>query len=158
MNNGKLASKEALEIILERLQENDRNIKLHALTLLEAIVKNCGFNCYGHVSKADFLEAIVDVAKQKHQFAEVKEKALSLLQSWGEAFKNMRDVYPNFYQIYQRLREDPSIEFPAVDTTAMAPIFTPSVSKTIQPVHATVQAKAAPAVCALGNVLSTYIF
>jgi hypothetical protein len=130
VNSSKQAAKECYEVVKKRMMSKDAGgrVALLTLELIEMLVKNCGFNFFSLVARQEFQDDLIKLVKKEKTPAVVRDKVLLLIMSWGEAFNNMKDVYPSFQQTYAYLRTDPTIEFPARDTTAMSPIFTPPVS------------------------------
>lgn len=123
--------KDALKAIRKRIT-NHKNYKsiLYTLTLTEACVKNCGPRFHKQIASKDFLVDLTKILGQKGIPSNlphvVKEKVLSLIQSWADAFRNV----PELQQIqtcYQSLK-DQGHEFPAQDLDTLSPIFTPNKS------------------------------
>ncbi|CAM9771778.1 unnamed protein product [Discosporangium mesarthrocarpum] len=76
-----------------------RSISL-ALTLAEALVKNCGTAVHLEVATDKFMDAVSKVArthsfKSSRDSQEVADQALCLIQAWGEAFLPLRVSSPN---------------------------------------------------------------
>ncbi|GAA0149390.1 transporter [Lithospermum erythrorhizon] len=87
------------------------------------MVKNCGDIVHMHVAERDVLHQMVKVVKKKPDF-HVKEKILTLVDTWQEAFGGPQARYPQYYAAYQELLRIGAV-FPQRSETT-APVFTPS--------------------------------
>lgn len=95
-------AKDVVKGIKKRLGSRRSKVQLLALTLLEAIVKNCGDIVHMHVAEKGLLHQMVKMVKKKPDF-HVKEKILVLIDTWQEAFGGPRARYPQYYGAYQEL-------------------------------------------------------
>lgn len=82
-----------------------------ALTLIEALVKNCGHRIYTAVNQDSFMKELGKVARKYHgktgaENVEVASLALDIVQAWGEAFLPLQHRYPNIPRLYQDLRKE----------------------------------------------------
>lgn len=119
--------KDAIKAIRKRLQQNigkNYTVVLHALTVLETCVKNCGKRFQLLACNKDFvLELVKLIGPKNDPPAAVQERVLGLIQSWADAFQGNPDLQ-GVCQVYQDLKQK-GIEFPMTDLDAMAPIHTP---------------------------------
>ena len=74
---------------------------------METCIKNCGMNFTKLVDK-NLMNDIVNISKGISTSA---DEALRLIQQWGRAFENRRDVQPIFYDTYCLLKSK-GIKFP----------------------------------------------
>ncbi|XP_055833590.1 TOM1-like protein 9 [Solanum dulcamara] len=95
-------AKDVVKGIKKRLGSRKSKVQLLALTLLEAIVKNCGDIVHMHVAEKGLLHQMVKMVKKKPDF-HVKEKILISIDTWQEAFGGPRARYPQYYGAYQEL-------------------------------------------------------
>ncbi|KAL3354706.1 hypothetical protein AABB24_019046 [Solanum stoloniferum] len=95
-------AKDVVKGIKKRLGSRRSKVQLLALTLLEAIVKNCGDIVHMHVAEKGLLHQMVKMVKKKPDF-HVKEKILVSIDTWQEAFGGPRARYPQYYGAYQEL-------------------------------------------------------
>ncbi|KAK8948341.1 hypothetical protein KSP39_PZI005643 [Platanthera zijinensis] len=86
----------------KRIRSKNPRIQLLALSLLEVVVRNCGDMVHTHIADKDVPRAMAKIAKKKPDF-HVKEKILSLISSWQEAFGGLQEKYPQFFIAYQDL-------------------------------------------------------
>ncbi|GFS40298.1 ENTH/VHS/GAT family protein [Actinidia rufa] len=114
--------KDVVKGIKKRLGSKNSKVQLLALTLLETIVKNCGDLIHMHVAEKDVLHEMVKIVKKKPDF-HVKEKILTLIDTWQEAFGGTRARFPQFYAAYHELLRAGAV-FPQRAETS-APVFTP---------------------------------
>jgi len=91
-------AKEYLERILERLQNEDPHVVIHALTLLDACINNCGKQFHLQVASRGFeteYRKILSRAK-----GEIRSKMINSLKNWaeGEFSKDSQlSLIPSFY-------------------------------------------------------------
>ena len=122
--------KDALRSLRARLKVKNVGVQLLALTLLEALMKNCGPELHLQVAARDFMGELALLALPGNADRRVTQKVQQLLQAWGEAFKEMRREMPLFYDTYQELRER-GVQFPPFDPS-LAPSFVGSASRTAE--------------------------
>ena len=66
---------------------------MYTLTCSETCVKNCGKRFHVHVTTKDFMGDIVKVIGPKYDPPQaLKEKVLSLIQTWSDVFKGQPDL------------------------------------------------------------------
>ncbi|MCD7469520.1 hypothetical protein HAX54_008621 [Datura stramonium] len=115
-------AKDVVKGIKKRLGSKKSKVQLLALTLLEAIVKNCGDIVHMHVAEKGLLRQMVKMVKRKPDFY-VKEKILISIDTWQEAFGGPRARYPQYYGAYQELLRLGAV-FPQRSEIS-APVFRP---------------------------------
>eukprot|EP01137_Pigoraptor_chileana_P003168 Opistho-2@42988 len=123
--------RDAIKAIIRRLQNKNGQVQLYTLTLLESLVKNCGERFHVAVASKEFMAEFVRLVTSKNAVCNpAREKMLSLLQSWVDAFRGNAKL-AGIVDAYQNVRTQ-GVEFPAQDLDTLAPIHTPKA--TIAPV------------------------
>ncbi|KAJ8552136.1 hypothetical protein K7X08_028579 [Anisodus acutangulus] len=121
-NRDPAQAKDVVKGIKKRLGSKKSKVQLLALTLLEAIVKNCGDIVHMHIAEKGLLQQMVKMVKKKPNF-HVKEKILISIDTWQEAFGGPRARYPQYYGAYQELLRLGAV-FPQRSERS-APVLTP---------------------------------
>ncbi|MED6112532.1 hypothetical protein PIB30_062529 [Stylosanthes scabra] len=131
LNNDPGQAKDVVKGIKRRIRSKNPKAQILALTLLETIVKNCGDIVHMHVAEKEVLHEMVKIVKKKPD-SNVREKILSLIDSWQEAFGGQKARYPQYYVAYQEVLRGGAIFPPRSENS---PVFTPLQSRplTLQP-------------------------
>lgn len=119
-------AKEVIKALKKRIQHKNANVQFLALTLLETLIKNCGDQVHLQVVERNILEEMMKIVKKKADM-QVRDKILTLLDSWQEAFGGPGGKHPHYYWAYAELKRS-GVEFPKRSPDA-APIFTPPVTR-----------------------------
>ncbi|KAK8535267.1 hypothetical protein V6N13_081407 [Hibiscus sabdariffa] len=122
LNHDPGQAKDVVKGIKKKLGSKNPKVQLLALTLLETITKNCGDIVHMHVAEKGVLHEMVRIVKKKPDF-NVKEKILTLIDTWQEAFGGARARYPQYYVAYQELLRLGAVFPPRSERSA--PVLTP---------------------------------
>ncbi|CAL5022667.1 unnamed protein product [Urochloa decumbens] len=122
-------AKDVVKSLKKRIIHKNPKVQLLALTLLETMIKNCGDIVHMHVAERDILHEMVKIVKKRHDY-HVKEKILTLIDSWQEVFGGARARYPQYFAAYQELLRTGAV-FPQ-RSNGSVPIITPPQTQPLQ--------------------------
>eukprot|EP00045_Choanoeca_perplexa_P007756 m.71270 g.71270 ORF g.71270 m.71270 type:complete len:522 (+) comp14203_c0_seq1:130-1695(+) len=130
VNETQSGSKDAAKCLKKKLTPKSSSpVQLKSLIVLETCAKNCGKRFHLQVTTKDFVNTLVKLLNQRDLATVVRDKLLTIIQSWGESFRS-DPAMTAIVQTYQELRLK-RVEFPAQDLDAMAPIMTPAVNEEV---------------------------
>lgn len=116
-------AKDAIKAAKKRIGHKNPRVQLLALTVLETMIKNCGDVVHHQVASKDVLHEMVKIAK-KNKDVQVRDKILTLLDTWQEGFGGPSGRHPQYFLAYDEMRRAGAI-FPRRADNA-APIYTPA--------------------------------
>jgi hypothetical protein len=102
INQDTRQAKDVVKALKKRISHRNPKVQMLALSLLESLLKNCGDFFHAYVAEKDILKEMVKVAKKKPD-GRVKQKILSLIDIWQEAFGGPLGKFPKYYKAYQDL-------------------------------------------------------
>ncbi|GAU95728.1 hypothetical protein RvY_07301 [Ramazzottius varieornatus] len=83
---GDVAPKTAVEAIRKKIQDKNPHVAVHALQVLDAVVKNCGKTVHDEVITMALMEELRDMAKKSPE--EVRNRVLEVIQCWAHGFRD----------------------------------------------------------------------
>ncbi|KAI8384873.1 uncharacterized protein BYT42DRAFT_612540 [Radiomyces spectabilis] len=95
----KVAPKDAMRALKRRLNHKNPNVQLSTLSLLDTCVKNSGDAFVKEIASREFMDDMVSIMRAPGCNLDVKNKILSVIQTWGIASKGkstlsyMTDTY-----------------------------------------------------------------
>ncbi|KAL3617398.1 hypothetical protein CASFOL_037719 [Castilleja foliolosa] len=128
VNSNQMLAKDVVKAVKKRLLHKNPRVILLSLTLLETMVKNCGDFVHFQIAERNILPEMVKIVRKKADM-HVRDKILTLIGSWHDAFGGPRGRYPQYLMAYEDLRRS-GVNFPQRPPDA-APIFTPPVTHPI---------------------------
>eukprot|EP00897_Mesotaenium_endlicherianum_P004704 jgi/Mesen1/4261/ME000022S03549 len=122
VNTDRITTVDVARAIKKRLLIKNPHVQMLALTLLEAMVKNCE-KMFSEVASEKVLDEMVRIADDRQAPTELREKSLRMIESWGESTEQLRFL-PVYEETYKSLKSR-GVKFPGRDNESLAPIFTP---------------------------------
>ncbi|KTW26638.1 hypothetical protein T552_02647 [Pneumocystis carinii B80] len=104
--------KMAIFVLQKRFSCGNENIQLYCLSLLEALVKNCGISVQREVASQVFIEMFLKYLEDINAHFMVKERILLLIQQWAVDFSSnplfeyVRKVYQQFKFEYKYIQKE----------------------------------------------------
>ncbi|KAK9755453.1 hypothetical protein RND81_01G026400 [Saponaria officinalis] len=128
-NSNHWMAKDLVKGVKRRLKHKNPRVQLLTLTLLETMVKNCGEYIHYQIAERKILDELVKIFKKKGD-THVRDKILTLLDSWQEAFGGPGGKYSQYFWACDELRRC-GAKFPQRSPRS-APVITPPVTKVPQ--------------------------
>ncbi|GKV07036.1 hypothetical protein SLEP1_g18847 [Rubroshorea leprosula] len=136
INHEKVNSVDLIRGVKRRIMIKNPRVQYLALVLLETCVKNCE-KAFSEVAAERVLDEIVKLIDDPQTVVNNRNKALMLIESWGESTSELRYL-PVYEETYKSLKSR-GIRFPGRDNESLAPIFTPPRSVSEPEVDATLE-------------------
>ena len=93
-----------------KLQNFSKSNQLLLLDVLDYLVDKGNMIIWSSISSKKFFQSLLDLLRTK-DIPEVQMKLLGLIQKWGLNFEDKKNVLPNFYSVYNKLRNS-NVQFP----------------------------------------------
>ncbi|XP_035511679.1 target of Myb protein 1 isoform X2 [Morone saxatilis] len=126
VNSSEEGPKEAVRAIKKRIVGN-KNFKevMHALTVLETCVKNCGYRFHILVTTRDFVEGVLvrSIIPRNNPPLVLHDRVLGIVQAWADAFRSSPDL-TGVVSVYEDLRRK-GLEFPMTELDGYSPVQAP---------------------------------
>ncbi|KAI8870311.1 hypothetical protein GQ42DRAFT_104410, partial [Ramicandelaber brevisporus] len=113
------AAHDAILHIIKRVRHRNMNVAFMTLTLVEALVKNCGVNVHGEVASRAFTTTLVQMLGEASTHQKVKGKILELIQQWSDEFKS-KPTLSLMEETYNDLVKTRKYKFPGRPGTPQA--------------------------------------
>ncbi|ORX81807.1 hypothetical protein K493DRAFT_411903 [Basidiobolus meristosporus CBS 931.73] len=102
--------RDCVAAVSKRLTHRNANVLLYALTLTEALVKNCGIEVHREICSRAFTTHLVRMLNDRNVHELVKNRILELIQQWNFEFRN-DSTLSLMQETYSQLREQ-NYQFP----------------------------------------------
>ena len=99
-----------LDKVKVKLQNFSKSNQLLLLDVLDYLVDKGNMIIWSSISSKKFFQSLLDLLRTK-DIPEVQMKLLGLIQKWGLNFEDKKNVLPNFYSVYNKLRNS-NVQFP----------------------------------------------
>ena len=93
-----------------KLQNFSKSKQLLLLDVLDFLVDKGNMIIWSSISSKKFFQSLLDLLRTR-DIPEVQMKLLGLIQKWGLNFEDKRSALPNFYSVYNKLRNS-NVQFP----------------------------------------------
>ena len=93
-----------------KLQNFSKSKQLLLLDVLDFLVDKGNMNIWSSISSKKFFQGLLDLLRTR-DIPEVQMKLLGLIQKWGLNFEDKKSALPNFYNVYNKLRNS-NVQFP----------------------------------------------
>jgi len=109
------SARQTVNYLKKKIVDNNSNVVLYALTVADALVKNCNITVHREISSRNFLDLIVKQLQSRNVHELVKKKMLFCIKQWNDAFA--RDPTLSYCnEVYNKLRnQNYSFEEPRSD-------------------------------------------
>ncbi|EIN09472.1 hypothetical protein PUNSTDRAFT_133264 [Punctularia strigosozonata HHB-11173 SS5] len=100
-DEGEQGARNVVAAILKRLAHRNANVQLYALTLAEALTKNCGIVVHREIASRAFTQGLEKIITDRTTHDKVRKRALSLIAMWTAEFEHdpslgiMEECYHN---------------------------------------------------------------
>ncbi|KAL4262752.1 Class E vacuolar protein-sorting machinery protein HSE1 [Pleurotus pulmonarius] len=100
-DEGQEGAHNVIAAILKRLAHRNPNVQLYALTLAEALSKNCGVELHREIASRAFTQGLEKLIADRTTHEKVKRRTLALIAQWTSEFESnpdlgvMEDCYKN---------------------------------------------------------------
>ncbi|KAH6815386.1 Target of Myb protein 1 [Perilla frutescens var. frutescens] len=126
INHGRINSVEFIRGMKKRIMSMSPRIQYLTLVLLETFVKNCD-KAFSEVAAERVLDDMVKLIEDPHTVINNQNKALLLIESWGES--NELRCLPIYKETYKSLRSK-GVSFPGLNNENLGVLSTPPRSVT----------------------------
>ncbi|XP_069005542.1 target of Myb1 membrane trafficking protein isoform X1 [Embiotoca jacksoni] len=123
VNSSEEGPKDAVRAIKKRVVGN-KNFKevMLTLTVLETLVKNCGYRFHILVTTRDFIEGVLvrSIIPRNNPPLVLHDRVLSIIQAWADAFRSSPDL-TGVVSVYEDLRRK-GLDFPMTELDGYSPV------------------------------------
>lgn len=97
-SGGESAARNCIGAIQKRLVHRNANVQLYALTLADAVAKNCGLTAHQEIASRSFTQTLARICLDRNTHATVKKRCSALVKEWAGEFDDeslglMKETY-----------------------------------------------------------------
>ncbi|EST08854.1 hypothetical protein PSEUBRA_001563 [Kalmanozyma brasiliensis GHG001] len=97
-SGGEAAARNCIGAIQKRLVHRNANVQLFALTLADAVAKNCGLSAHQEIASRSFTQTLARICLDRNTHATVKKRCSALVKEWAGEFDDeslglMKETY-----------------------------------------------------------------
>ncbi|SJX64685.1 related to HSE1-Class E vacuolar protein-sorting machinery protein [Sporisorium reilianum f. sp. reilianum] len=97
-SGGEAAARNCVGAIQKRLVHRNANVQLYALTLADAVAKNCGLTAHQEIASRSFTQTLARICLDRNTHATVKKRCSALVKEWAGEFDDeslglMKETY-----------------------------------------------------------------
>ncbi|TKY88943.1 hypothetical protein EX895_002184 [Sporisorium graminicola] len=97
-SGGESAARNCISAIQKRLVHRNANVQLYALTLADAVAKNCGLTAHQEIASRSFTQTLARICLDRNTHSTVKKRCSALVKEWAGEFDDeslglMKETY-----------------------------------------------------------------
>ncbi|SNX87017.1 related to HSE1 - Class E vacuolar protein-sorting machinery protein [Melanopsichium pennsylvanicum] len=85
-SGGDSSARDCIGAIQKRLVHRNANVQLYALTLADAVAKNCGLTAHQEIASRSFTQTLTRICLDRNTHAAVKKRCYALIKEWAGEF------------------------------------------------------------------------
>ncbi|KAJ9474994.1 Class E vacuolar protein-sorting machinery protein HSE1 [Pseudozyma hubeiensis] len=121
-SGGESAARNCIAAIQKRLVHRNANVQLYALTLADAVAKNCGLTAHQELASRSFTQTLARICLDRNTHATVKKRCSALVKEWAGEFDDqslglMKETYESLKSQDAVVDQDAPVDPPREPTS-----------------------------------------